>query len=186
MAVIIKSKELEFPCGSAVEASGVVTAAVWLAAAVVWSWSPVWELPHAMGEAKKKKKVKNQEWKLRNEIPLWWQWRQQQSEIEFEGRVESGYNSAELRLEDCAWGRSCLFMEPCVPVSEVQHGALHEAQYRENAHLWCLIRAFHASFKKYSLNWKNWPGWLLTSDCLIFPISGFLICKNWDNSIWII
>ena len=35
--IIIKSKELEFPCGSAVEASGVVTAAVWLAAAVVWS-----------------------------------------------------------------------------------------------------------------------------------------------------
>ena len=43
---------LEFPGGLAVKDSAVVTA-------VVWVQSLAWELPHAMGSAKKKKKKKN-------------------------------------------------------------------------------------------------------------------------------
>ena len=46
---------LEFPCGAAGEGSGVVSAAVWVAA-VAQVQSLVRELPHAVGAAKKEKK----------------------------------------------------------------------------------------------------------------------------------
>ena len=44
----------EFSCGAVGQGSGVVTAAAWLTT-VVRVWSPAWELPYALGAAKKER-----------------------------------------------------------------------------------------------------------------------------------